>query len=80
MNEVCFKNLDKENPASLGTYESTGGYKVWRQILNGDLSPDRILTELKTSGLRGRRRCWLSNWFEVELYASQSRGTKICRL
>ena len=54
MNEVCFKNLDKENPASLGTYESTGGYKVWRQILNGDLSPDRILTELKTSGLRGR--------------------------
>ena len=54
MNEVCFKNLDKENPASLGTYESTGGYKVWRQILNGDLSPDRILAELKTSGLRGR--------------------------
>ena len=54
MNEVCFKNLDKENPASLGTYESTGGYKVWRQILNGDLSPDQILAELKTSGLRGR--------------------------
>ena len=54
MNEVCFKNLDKENPASLGTYESTGGYKVWRQILNGDLSPDKILAELKTSGLRGR--------------------------
>ena len=54
MNEVCFKNLDKENPASLATYELTGGYKVWRKILNGELSADKILAELKTSGLRGR--------------------------
>ena len=54
MNEVCFKNLDKKNPASFATYESTGGYKVWRKILNGDLTPEDILAELKTSGLRGR--------------------------
>ena len=54
MNEVCFKNLDKENPASFVTYESTGGYKVWRKILNGEMSPEDILAELKTSGLRGR--------------------------
>ena len=54
MNEVCFKNLDKKNPASFATYESTGGYKVWRKILNGGLTPEDILAELKTSGLRGR--------------------------
>ena len=54
MNEVCFKNLDKKNPASFATYESTGGYKVWRKILNGDFTPEDILAELKTSGLRGR--------------------------
>ena len=54
MNEVCFKNLDKKNPASFATYESTGGYKVWRKILNGDLTPEDILAQLKTSGLRGR--------------------------
>ena len=54
MNEVCFKNLDKKNPASFATYESTGGYKVWRKILNGNLTPEDILAELKTSGLRGR--------------------------
>jgi NADH-quinone oxidoreductase subunit F len=54
MNEVCFKNLDKENQASFATYESTGGYKVWRKILNGEMSPEDILAELKTSGLRGR--------------------------
>ena len=47
MNEVCFKNLDKENPASFATYEANGGY-------NGELTPDEIISELKTSGLRGR--------------------------
>ena len=54
MNEVCFTNLDMENPASFATYESTGGYKVWRKILNGEMTPEDILAELKTSGLRGR--------------------------
>tara|TARA_B110000305_G_scaffold118897_1_gene133505 strand:- start:2425 stop:3726 length:1302 start_codon:yes stop_codon:yes gene_type:complete len=54
MNEVCFKNLNMENPASFATYESTGGYKVWRKILNGEMTPEDILAELKTSGLRGR--------------------------
>jgi len=54
MNEVCFKNLDKENPASFATYEANGGYKVWRKILNGELTPDELISELKTSGLRGR--------------------------
>ena len=54
MNEVCFKNIDKENPASLATYEAHGGYKVWRKILNGEMTPDEIIAELKTSGLRGR--------------------------
>ena len=54
MNEVCFKNLDKENPASFATYEANGGYKVWRKILNGELTPNDIISELKTSGLRGR--------------------------
>jgi NADH-quinone oxidoreductase subunit F len=54
MNEVCFKNIDKENPSSFATYEAHGGYKVWRKILNGEMTPDEIITELKTSGLRGR--------------------------
>jgi NADH-quinone oxidoreductase subunit F len=54
MNEVCFKNLDKQDPASFTTYEANGGYKVWRKILNGELTPDEIISELKISGLRGR--------------------------
>ena len=54
MNEVCFKNIGKENPSSFATYEAHGGYQVWRKILNGEMTPDEIITELKTSGLRGR--------------------------
>ena len=54
MNEVCFKNLDQKDPWSLKTYEASGGYSVWRKILNGELTPEQIIDELKTSGLRGR--------------------------
>ena len=54
MNEVCFKNLDQKDPWSLKTYEASGGYSVWRKILKGELTPEQIIDELKTSGLRGR--------------------------
>ena len=54
MNKVCLKNTNKDNPSSLMTYESSGGYKVWRKIIKGELSHGKILDELKTSGLRGR--------------------------
>ena len=54
MNNVCLKSIDKDNPSSLATYETMGGYKVWHKILHGELSPEKILEELKISGLRGR--------------------------
>ncbi len=54
MNEVCFKNLDKDQCWSLETYEASGGYSTWRKILKGEYTPEQIIDELKTSGLRGR--------------------------
>jgi len=54
MNEVCFKNLDKDQCWSLETYEASGGYSTWRKILKGEYTPDEIINELKISGLRGR--------------------------
>ncbi|MBT3446314.1 MAG: NADH-quinone oxidoreductase subunit F, partial [Candidatus Thioglobus sp.] len=54
MNEVCFKNLDKDQCWSLETYEASGGYSTWRKILKGEYTPDQIINELKASGLRGR--------------------------
>ncbi|CAC9591357.1 NADH-ubiquinone oxidoreductase chain F [Bathymodiolus heckerae thiotrophic gill symbiont] len=54
MNEVCFKNIDKDQCWSLENYEASGGYSVWRKILKGEYTPEQIINELKTSGLRGR--------------------------
>ncbi len=54
MNEVCFKNLDKKKCYSLEVYEKSGGYKIWRKILKGKITPNEIIDELKVSGLRGR--------------------------
>jgi len=53
-NEVCFKNLHLNKPWTLGTYQSEGGYKVWKKILAEKTSPEDIIAELKTSALRGR--------------------------
>ncbi len=53
-NEVCFKNLHLDKPWTLGTYQSEGGYKVWKKILAEKTSPEDIIAELKTSALRGR--------------------------
>ena len=54
MNDVCFKNIDKENSWSLKTYEKNNGYSVWRKICQNKISAEKILAELKISGLRGR--------------------------
>jgi NADH-quinone oxidoreductase subunit F len=53
-NEVCFKNLHLDKPWTLETYQSTGGYDVWKKILKEKTLPDDIIAELKTSALRGR--------------------------
>lgn len=53
-NEVCFRNNNLKEPWTLQTYESTGGYAVWKKILQEKTSPEDIIAELKTSALRGR--------------------------
>ncbi len=53
-NEVCFKNQDLDKPWTLETYQSSGGYEVWKKILKEQTSAEDIIAELKTSALRGR--------------------------
>ncbi len=53
-NEVCFRTLHLDKPWSLETYESAGGYEVWRKILREQTPPEDIIEELKLSALRGR--------------------------
>ena len=51
---VCFNTFGQDESWSLDTYIKNGGYKAWRRILSGKMSPDQIIEEVKSSGLRGR--------------------------
>ncbi|MBE9516769.1 MAG: NADH-quinone oxidoreductase subunit NuoF [Proteobacteria bacterium] len=47
-------NIDAAEPWTLAEYEKAGGYQVWRKILQGKMSPEEIIEQLKESVLRGR--------------------------
>ena len=53
-NLVCFNTFGEDEPYSLSTYEKYDGYKAWRKILAGNMTPDEVIDEVKASGLRGR--------------------------
>jgi len=53
-NLVCFNTFGEEESWSLATYEKHDGYKAWRMILAGEMTPDQVIDEVKASGLRGR--------------------------
>lgn len=54
LNQVCFRTLEQERPASLATYLSLGGYEVWKEILKTKPERHKLLEQIKTSMLRGR--------------------------
>jgi len=51
---VCLATLGLDQPWSLASYESTGGYAAWRKILAGGMSREEVVETVKASGLRGR--------------------------
>ncbi len=53
-NEVCFRNLDQDQPWTLASYQERGGYAVWKKILQDKTPPEEVIEELKISTLRGR--------------------------
>jgi len=54
LNQVCFRTLDYDKPWSLETYLKVGGYSSLKKILSEKIPPEKIIEELKKSGLRGR--------------------------
>ncbi len=53
-NLTCFNTFGADESWSLRTYEEHDGYKAWRKILAGKMSPQEVIEEVKASGLRGR--------------------------
>jgi NADH-quinone oxidoreductase subunit F len=54
LNQVCFRTLSHDEPWSLATYRSVGGYSALKKILEQGQSTEEIIEEVKASGLRGR--------------------------
>jgi NADH-quinone oxidoreductase subunit F len=53
-NLVCFQTLGMDEPYSISSYMSTGGYEAWKRILAGELGSEDVIEKVKASGLRGR--------------------------
>ncbi|MGW8367482.1 MAG: NADH-quinone oxidoreductase subunit NuoF [Gammaproteobacteria bacterium] len=53
-NQVCLATRGLDNPASLESYRSIGGYQAWEKILREKIPPEQVIEEVKASGLRGR--------------------------
>jgi len=53
-NLTCFNTFGEEESWTLKCYEKHGGYKAWRDILAGNITPEQVIDEVKASGLRGR--------------------------
>src|SRR6202050_3618315 len=53
-NLVLFEALKHERPWTLEGYRSFGGYQAWEKILREQTPREKIIEEVKASGLRGR--------------------------
>ena len=53
-NLVCFEPLGMERSWELATYRKIGGYEAWEKILREQIPREKVIEELKASGLRGR--------------------------
>ena len=54
LNQVCYQTLGREQPWTLQNYLATGGYSAWERILKEKVPPEKVIEEVKASGLRGR--------------------------
>ena len=48
-NLICFNTFGEKESWTLGTYEKFDGYKAWRKILSGKMTPEQIIDEVKAS-------------------------------
>src|SRR5690606_5886314 len=53
-NLVCFRTLQFEQPWTYENYLKVGGYQSLKKILTENIPPEKVIEELKLSGLRGR--------------------------
>ncbi len=51
---IALRNVGRLDPKSLEEYRERGGYRSIEKILTDGISPEEVIEEIKTAGLRGR--------------------------
>jgi NADH-quinone oxidoreductase subunit F len=54
LNKVCYATFEFDEPWTLENYYKVEGYKAWKKIFEEKTPPEKIIEEVKISGLRGR--------------------------
>jgi NADH-quinone oxidoreductase subunit F len=54
LNQICYATLQFDQPWTLESYRKVGGYEAWLRVLRERIPPEKIIEEVKASGLRGR--------------------------
>jgi NADH-quinone oxidoreductase subunit F len=54
LNQVCYRTRKYDKPWSLENYQQVGGYSALTKILKEKIPPEKVIEEVKLSGLRGR--------------------------
>lgn len=54
LNTVCYATLQYDEPWTLDSYLNTGGYEALKKIINGNMTKEQVIDEVKSSNLRGR--------------------------
>lgn len=54
LNECCYRLNHLDQSWDIDVYMANGGYEVWKKVLAGEITPQEIIDEVKTSNIRGR--------------------------
>ncbi len=75
-NEVCFRNNHLDKPWTLDVYQGSGGYEVWKKILQEKTSAEEIIEQVKISALRGRGGAGFPTGLKWSFMPRNSEGQK----
>jgi NADH-quinone oxidoreductase subunit F len=76
LNQVCYRTLHLDQPWLRSSYESIGGYSVWKKILAEKTPPAELLEKIKTSSLRGRGGAGFPTGIKWSFIKPESPGPK----
>jgi NADH-quinone oxidoreductase subunit F len=73
---ICLRTSHLDDSASLKTYLDIGGYQQIQRILREKISPEKLIEEIKISGLRGRGGAGFPTGIKWSFIQNDSPGTK----